>query len=164
MSELKIQSPWVIFYEEINALFKDDPDVQVKYDEDNYVIKLYVSKVNKADALMMILPLEREFGNITVKVEVIPPNNLTMDFKETFETAFAGNPCFAFAESVNHPAFGPADYLVFKPEAAQFFVDDLGDIYGAKTILYQDLAKDILKDYDLTNKMHICSALLETEK
>lgn len=160
MAELEMQSPWIIFYKELNALFEKDPDIKVVYDEKENAVKLYVDKVNKADALSMILPMERTFGNVTIKVEVIPPNNLTMDFKETFETAFAGNPCFAFVEQGNSPAIGPVDYLVFKPKAAQLFIDDLSDLHGVQTILYQDIAKDIFADYDPGHKMHICSSLL----
>ena len=160
MLELEIQSPWIILYEEINALFGSDPDIDVRYDQANYTIKIYVSKIHKADALTAILPMERTFGNITVKIEVIPPNTNEIDFTELFETAFAGNPCFDFATSVDTLALGPMDYVVFKPEATQFFVDDISDIYGAKTILYQDLAKDIFQDYDSTHKMHFCSSLI----
>ena len=160
MTKLELQSPWIIFYKELYALFQEDPDVRVVYNEEDNVIKLYVDKVCKADALSMILPSERTFGNVTVKVEVIPPNNLTMDFKETFETAFAGNPCFAFVEQVDSPAVGPVDYLVFKPQATQFFIDDLSDLHGMRTVLYQDLAKDIFADYNPEHKMHICSSSL----
>lgn len=161
MAKLDIQAPWTILYNEIKALFRDDPDVRVDCDESGTHVKLYVDKVNKAEALTMIMPTEREFGNVKMQIEVIPPNDKLMSFEETFETAFAGNPCFAFAKTIEIPGGGSIDHVMFKPKAAQFFADDLFDLYGNYTMLYQDMAKDIFGNYDPS--MHIGSSLLVEE-
>jgi hypothetical protein len=161
LENLEIQSPWIIFCKELNALFGRDPDITIQYNQDTNTIKLFVSKIHKAEALSMILPQEKVYGNVTLHIEIVPPNDNLMGFEETFNMAFAGNPCFAFAAGSESPVIGHVDYLVFKPEAAQFFIDDVGELYGNKTMLYQDVAKDVFAEYDPDGKMHICSSRVE---
>lgn len=37
----------------------------------------------------------------------------------------------------------PITYIVFKNKVVQFWNDDLSDIYGNRSTLYQDIAKEI---------------------
>ena len=41
-----------------------------------------------------------------------------------------------------------ANYVVFENKVVQFFNDDLSDIHGNKSTLYQEIAKDIFGDCD----------------
>lgn len=136
-------APWINFYREIEALFKDDPDITIEYDEDAYTIDLYVVGEKKADALAQLLPTERTFGSITAHVEVIPANRPSASRIFLYEEAFRGNPAFAYANCVPMgPSIG-ADYVVFKNRVVQYYNDDLSDINGLRSTLYQELAKDI---------------------
>ena len=72
--KIKLSSPWVRFYREIEALFGEDPAVKVAYVEKMQIIKLYVEGEEKAEAIAQLLPPERTFGDVTVKVVVIPAN------------------------------------------------------------------------------------------
>ena len=144
MARVNILSPWGEYYKKIDAFFKYDDDVRVIFDETNDVIKLYVAKNKKAAALSKILKPEKEFGNITVRVEVIPPNGVFLksiglvDIKD----AFYGNGALCKIEQID--AFGlSAAYIVFDKVVVQFFNDDLSDYNGMKSTLYENIAEDI---------------------
>ena len=38
---INLSAPWVLFYREIEALFKEDPAVRVEYDEANQTISCF---------------------------------------------------------------------------------------------------------------------------
>ena len=141
---VKLSPPWAEFYQEINALFGDDPAINVSYDEEQYVVTLRVEDQNKADALEALLPKERTFGNVTVRVHVIPANCGQSSRLSLFHRAFEGNPAFAHAISVpsSGAAFG-AEYILFRKKVVQYFMDDLSDPNGVRSTLYQDIAADV---------------------
>lgn len=148
MGNVKLSSPWVNFYREVKALFKDDPAIKIEFNEENNIIKLFVDGEEKADALMRLLPTERTFGNVTVRIEVIPANNIEVSKVELFQKAFEGNPAFSYAKVVE-PApfvFG-ASYIVFKNKVVQYFNDDLSDVNGLCSTLYQDIASDVFGNF-----------------
>ena len=87
--ELGLSSPWINFAREINAFFKEDPEVKVTYNDEENIVKLYVNSDEKADALSALLPMEKEFGNVKLNIEVIPAN---VPFFLTFENLFIVNP------------------------------------------------------------------------
>ena len=141
MENAKLAPPWIVFYEEIKALFREDPAVKVDYDEDTKAIRLYVEGAEKADALAQLLPTEKVFGNITVKVSVIPANLKSPSRLQLFQKAFEGNPAFAYI----HESSGVFDfnYVVFKAKVVQYESDNTGDLNGLTSTLYQDIAKDL---------------------
>lgn len=141
MENLKLSSPWILFYREIEALFKEDPAIKVEYNEDTQTIKLFVEGEEKADALTQLLPAERTFGNITVKVTVIPANLGNASTLQLFQKAFEGNAAFAFTYASD--GIFSANYVVFKGKVVQYPSDDIGSLNGLTSALYQDIAKDI---------------------
>ena len=156
--KIKLVSPWVNFYREIQALFKDDPDVKVVYNEDDNKVNLYVEKTDKADALSQILPTEKEFGNVVLKIEVIPANKIKINSTlDLFNIAFKDNPAFSYSQRVDGIFSNSLDYVVFKNKVVQYFNDDLGDINGIKSTLYQDIAKDVFDD----TTIHFCTDIKE---
>ena len=163
MAQLKLSSPWVIFYRELDALFKDDPEVHVVYDEDEVTVKLFVDSADKAGALTALLPHEKEFGDVTLKVMVVPANlgATYLQGDELFNTAFRGNPAFSFLKTVTGVFFQPLIYVVFRNQVVQYFNDSLGDIYGLCSTLYQDIAKDVFVPMD---NVFYCTDLPEVVK
>ena len=143
---LNLSSPWMIFYKEMEMLFKGDPEVNLSFDEDNHIINIRVDNQEKANALEKILPMEKTFGTITVKIRVIPANGYVTTKATLFEQAFNGNPVFAYLQNSSKGIYSDLAYVVFKREIAQFFADDLSDIHGFRSMLYQDIAKDIFGD------------------
>ena len=143
MKNLKLSAPWVVYYREIEALFGADPEITITIDEENYSVKLYVNNDEKAEALDKLLPTERIYGNVTVRTAVIPGNPLLEKKTSLFQTAFEGNPVFAFTKTNEGVFTIPLSYVVFKNRVVQFFADNLQDVNGNITTLYETIAKDV---------------------
>lgn len=139
---MKLSAPWYNFYREVDALFAKDPEVKVVFDEEACEIKLYVENGRKADALMQLLPEEKVFGNITLKITVIPANACNGSKLDAIQEAFLGNPALEYVWQASTP-LGNYNYVVFKNEVVQYFNDDLSDIHGNRSTLYQEIAKDV---------------------
>lgn len=139
---MKLSSPWVEFYHKIEALFAQDPEVKVVYEEENNEVKLFVENARKADALTQLLPAEKTFGNVTLKVTVVPANDVTISKADLLAEAFDGNPALSYVQHVD-AVIGSFDYAVFQNKVVQFFNDNLSDINGNKSTLYEDIAKDV---------------------
>ena len=148
---MKLAPPWITFYNEVQAMFGEDPEIKVVLDDadtDEMIIKLYVDNQVKADALEQILPIEKKFGNISVYFEVLPSNKAITKI-QLFQKAFENNPAFKFTYSAPHMGGNfPGNYVVFENKVVQFFNDELTDIHGNKSTLYQEIAKDIFEDHD----------------
>lgn len=148
---LKLSPPWITYVNEVNALFKNDPDISVVYDSSKIRLALYVKGAEKASAISQLMPLEKNFGNISLKIFVIPENggklHLIKDKEKIFIYAFENNPVLSFVLTA------PSDiwdfnsvYVVFKNEVVQFFNDNLKDIRGNMSTLYQDIAEDVFEE------------------
>jgi len=139
---LNLASPWITYAQKVNALFDKDPEVLVQYDNDTLELKLYIDNAAKADALSQLLPIEKTFGNVTLKITVIPANN-ELSKISLFRNAFAGNPIFDRVETVPFTQNAPIEYIIFTREVVSFFNDDVGDFYGAESTLYENIARDV---------------------
>ena len=146
---LKILPPWSIYSKKFQALFDGDPQIacNVNWDGINPSITLSCNNGDKVAALNEILPEEIDFGNVTFKVNIdgTPSNRAFTTKKELFETAFEGNPAFAYAVAVGDETWWMCStYVVFKNYVVQFFADNLNDCHGVISTLYETLAQDIL--------------------
>ena len=157
MENIKMVSPWIGYYKEIKSLFQEDSTVKVKYDDSKNTIKLYVEDEEKADALAQLLPNRKVFGNITVNIDVIPANKVETPKIDLFRKAFDGNGAVAYIETVDNVSSNAFHFVVFQPEIVQYYNDDLSDINGLRSTLYQDIAKEIFGEregiYFCTDKM-----------
>lgn len=145
MGNLNLSSPWVIFYRKVNELFKDDPEVALVFNDEDVILKIYVDNVEKADAISKLLPSEKSFGNVTLKIEVIPANlNKEESYADLFSKAFKGNPAFSdIISTEGHEGSFQATYILFAKKVVQFYSDNLTDPNGQTSTLYQDLAKEV---------------------
>lgn len=146
MEKLNLSAPWVTFVNELNALFEFDADVTIDYDKEENHVRLYVEGVTKADALTELLPPEKKFGNVTLKISVIPANH-AIDKVSLIEKAMDGNGVLREVIEAQRPG-GSFKYLMFDHEVAQFYNDQLDDPVGNKTMLYADIAKDVFGELD----------------
>lgn len=171
MAKLQLVSPWVNVYHELNALFREDRDVTVIFDEEGTEVKLYVNGTEKAEALEKLLPESKKFGNVTLTITVIPANpessycqtpyrrqpysvrRLANETQELFLAAFRDNPAFSFTDKVNLQT-NEVIYVVFRNEVVQYYNDDLGDCYGQCSTLYQNIAADVFEPID---NVHYCT-------
>lgn len=143
---LKLSAPWVTFYREICALFEKDKCITIKFDLDTPEIKLFVANPVKADALMKLLPDKRVYGNVELKITVIPADSKNdEDIVEVFDNAFYGNPVVKDIYGIE-TMLGKFNYCVFEKKVVQFYNDQMDDINGNKSTLYQEIAKDVFGD------------------
>lgn len=146
MARLGLSSPWVIYYREIYELFRFDPDIRVIYDEENNEVKLYVEDAVKADALMELLPTEKAFGNVSLKITVVPADNAANAGEEKLaliEKAFKNNPIVNYIKTVHGIFATDFHYVVFMNKVVQYFNDDISDAHGVKSTLYEEIARNI---------------------
>lgn len=148
MARLKLSSPWIIYYKEVDAFFKEDPEVNVVYDEEENTITLYVANGDKADALTQLLPVSREFGDVSVRHRIIPGNLGHGVNGSVLEAAFKNNNAVSYIKTIHGLFSNDLNYVVFKKEVVQYFNDDLGDINGMCSTLYQNIAKNIFIDIE----------------
>ena len=142
-----LSSPWATCAKKIMAMFKDDEEITVKFDETNYIV--YIESVNtyKIDALMKLFKPSITFGNVTLKIE---PKVINGDARKTLatrlKTAFSGNPIVSQIIEAPNP-FGDEElYLLFKKEVIQFPNDDTSDYYGNFNGLAEDFARELFKN------------------
>ena len=147
MAKVNMSSPWVIFYRKIEAMFEKDPDVVVKYDEEENKVRLYVKESEKADALNKLLPKRVTFGNVSLLIEVIPANYEGKSKIQLLDIALSGNPALDYIKTMD-TQMGVMNYVVFRNEVVQYFADNMGDAHGVCSTLYQEIAKDIFGNTD----------------
>lgn len=144
---MKLSAPWITYYRQLEALFEKDPAIQVKFDEDDLVVRLYVEGSDKAEALGTLLPSNVSFGNVTVTISVIPANKSTNKI-DLLKKAFEGNPVFSYATTIEGVMTNPISYVVFEPEVCQFWNDNLHDPHGLVSDLYENIARTIIGEDD----------------
>lgn len=150
MAIIKKSAPWVTYYREVNELFKKDKDVFVVFDEENVELKIYVKDQIKASAIQYLMPTEKEFGNVVLKIDVIPANG--KELREVSTSNIVTIACDAFRD--NDAVYMVTDvravfdlvYVIFRKEVVQFFDDNIGDINGNYSTLYEVIARNVFKD------------------
>ena len=161
-SNVKLSSPWIDYVHKLEAFFQKDPDVNIVFnDGEERKINIYVEKAAKAEALEELLPTDKTFGNVTVAINVIPAN--FGEKIDLFRNAFEGNDAVSYIETISPPfTSNPFHYIVFQKEVVQYWNDNLGDINGVRSTLYQDLAKEIFEDLDLSG-IYFCTDVDDPE-
>ena len=150
---VKLSPPWITYVKYIKALFENDPQIVIDYSEGDYVLTLIVNGIEKYQAISTLLPNKKEFGNVVLTInEVQSPNELTDE--ELFRNAFNGNDVLSDFKSFDTP-FGPQNYAVFKKEVVQFYDDNMGDINGLKSTLYEEIAREVFGEASV----HFCTSM-----
>ena len=160
MENTKLSPPWWEFYQKMEAMFGQDPEIHINFDEKEMVLKLFVDSQPKAGALTQVLPSEKEFGNVTLKIEIVPSNKAG-DISQLYKTAFNGNPVFSNVIEIDQPGLPHFSYVIFKPLVVQFYDDNLMDAYGNVTTLHQDIARDI---FDNEDGVYFCTENMQNKE
>ena len=150
MAKLNMSAPWYVYYNELCALFKEDSEVHIVYDEMDQIINIYVENQAKADAMDEVLPKVMTFGSIDLEINVVPANNLNRRKSKgnIFKDLYADNPVCSDIVTVEGVFTNPLTYVIFRKEVVQYYNDDLGDAHGICSTLYQDIAKRVFKGQD----------------
>jgi len=142
--EVGISSPWMTYYKKLVALFNDDPDLEVLWDDDTKTVTIESINTFKIMALEKLLDPTVTFGNVTITVKCLVKNGSEDTAATLFRTAFAGNPHFSKVVETTITAIDET-FVLFKPEVIQFFNDDLTDYYGNWNGLAEDITRDVIK-------------------
>lgn len=156
--KINLVTPWAEYFNQLGAFFKKDDDVRVEYDNEAMVIKIYVDGDAKAEALSKLLPTSKKFGNVEVKVDIIPANPLDASRIGLFKKAFEGNRAVADIETISDISSNDFSFVIFEPEVVQYYNDDLSDFNGICSTLYQDLAKELFGE---TEGCYFCTEKIE---
>lgn len=152
VKKLRLSPPWVVYQRQVQALFENDPDVEIEtaQGKEGPEITLYVEKSLKAAALARMLPECKDFGSGTVcRLSVVPGNGATAmpkapeDAAELAMAAFSGNAAVDEIRQVSKGLFKDLAYVAFKREVVQFPADNLGDINGNWNGLYETVAREV---------------------
>lgn len=147
-----LSPPWCIFYREVQALFGGDEEIKLFYNESENEIKFFVDNATKAEALAEILPEQIMFGNVVLNISIVPANTKkvkTYQHESVFDIAFRDNPAYSYSKTYTGVFTNPITYVVFRKKVVQYYTDNLGDINGICSTLYQDIAKDVLAPTDV---------------
>ena len=148
-NKLKLSPPWVTYAHELEALFGEDPAIKVVFDDgDDKEITLFVEGSEKADALMQLLPVKKDFGGVSVRVTVRPANDDTYvpSKADLIAKAFENNPVLSNIIDTGPNVAFPATYFVFANKVVQYYNDQMDNPYGIKSTLYENIARDVLDD------------------
>lgn len=148
---LKISPPWVTYINMLEALFGNDSEINIVPDDGGRNVDIYVENAEKAAAIGCLLPEEVFFGNVKLCITIIPANcdlDNIPDFtyrskKELFDVVFHGNPVYSASYEVLGLFSNVLTYVVFKNKVVQFFNDNLNDIHGNVSTLYENIAREL---------------------
>lgn len=174
----KLSPPWVTLFNQIKALFEQDPEIKIEFINDPPTVKLYVENNEKAEALAALLPYQIDLGSTALNINVIPSNtglpfvgHLTFN-KESqymsstsvdllFQRAFKRNPILNTVCVIDEIFSNHFVYVEFKPEIVQFYNDNLGDLNGNLTTIYEVIARDIFNENPNLKGIFYCTATVE---
>lgn len=165
MAKLKLSPPWVLYYKKLSALFDKDSTIRIIYDEDNMEVKIYSTWERKTKALLFLLPEVVSFGDVELKITIVPANVENNNYhieKKKFTTGdittcqaaidilfdpneYCGNKHVKDIASIDTP-YGVFLYVIFKKEVIQYYEDNFSDFYGNCSTLCETIAKEIFKD------------------
>jgi len=148
---INVSSPWVCEFRKYQVLFEQDQDIKLAFDNSNPTIKMYISGQDKYEALSQLLPAEKKFGGVTLRIQLIPANNLKLSKLDQFRRAFAGNPIVTDFISVPKDMIESTnnfDYVAFQKVVVQYHDDSLNDPHGNRSALYQDIANEVFENHD----------------
>lgn len=170
---LRISAPWQEFRNKLAALFAQDPQIKVEAveasDDPGYDYEMSICAYShvKANALMELLGNAARFGMIQLKILIYDmENGITASTRSRlYRDLFEGNPVFDSIQHVTGLTGTEHAYVQFKPEALQYFDDDLQDPRGNASVLPQDIARDVFKsDSWATTGVSFCTAEVATEE
>lgn len=141
--QMKITSPWITYVNQVKCMFADDTDVIVEYNDDKKNLVLKVFDSHRADALTQLLPIRKDFGGVILHISVVTENKIEPSFAELVEKAMDGNPHFSQLIKVPMQDGKSFNYLMFEPEVAQYWNDNLADPHGNVSTVFADLAQDV---------------------
>lgn len=146
MDKAKMSPPWDTYVKKIKALFEEDEEIRIEYNENNNVLNLYVDNTDKAEALNKLLPDKVVFGAVELKIVVIPANKKELSVSDLFKEAFKNNPKVENIVTVEGAFDNPMTYIAFEKKVIQYYSDNIGDLYGNTSTLLENIAREVFEN------------------
>ena len=164
-----IIAPWYEYQKQIKALFEREPQITVgevyepEGHEVDFAFDIQVRSHEKFTALDGLLPATKEYGNVTLGIEIFDEANITAadDLAVIYKTLFRDNPIVQDIVVVPDHFGTPQVYILFRPEVIQYYRDELTDYNGLFSGLAQDIAREVFEDE--TGNVHFCTAPLTVD-
>lgn len=141
---LNLADPWIIYWRQLKELFWGDEEIDIFYNDEEKRITIRVDNTDKYNALNLLLPGEKEFGNVKIGIVVIPSNLGQKSRADYIKDLFKNNPEISRIQTIENVFGNPVTYVAFRPDIVQYPADNLHDINGNKTTLREDLARELL--------------------
>jgi len=153
-----LSPPWYTYWNKIKSTVGASPSIKVSDLEPtspaNYKVTIRSDNGGEANALAQILASSATFGNISLSVVVINPEQIIINptspeiVINLFNTAFRSNPLYVEAKS--KPLLAGSTEIVFPifaEKVVQFFNDDLTDYYSNANLVAADAFKAVLQSH-----------------
>lgn len=145
MAKIGLSTPWIEYVRKLHLLLGQDPEINIVYDNEATEVKVYVDNQIKSDALAKKLPKEKIFGNVKLKITVIPSNKEDSEI-DVFRKIFNGNPILKEIVIGDTSMPFSLSHVIFENKVVQFFNDCLNDPNGLESTMYEDIARDVFED------------------
>lgn len=151
--KLGLRSPWELHERKLWAMFRKDDEVDLDYNETERKYILRVKTAKKANALSQLMPTEVVFGNVTCRVCIVPANvgEVLPDDAPAIEivrAAFEGNAAVEAIRPVSRGFFKDLCYVVFENCVVQYDADNIADVNGNVSTLYENIAREVFTKAD----------------
>ena len=147
MENTRLVPPWNEYVIKIKALFEMDHEIQIRYDQDDVILYLFVDNSDKYEALINLLPEEVDFGGQKLTIKIIPANG-EKNVRQYMKTLFKENPVVHKIEDVAGPLSNPMTFIEFNKQIVQYYNDNIGDLHGNRTTVLEEIAREVFENKD----------------
>lgn len=147
---ISLSPPWIGYTSMLEELFGYDPEITIVNNPSSEApeVTLLVNNQVKADAIAKLLPIEKNFGGVVLKIFVKPANSEETP-ADVLRKAFQGNPVLHDVVTFPNPQGVPMTYVEFVKDVVQYWDDRLDDPNGYHSTLYEDIAREVFEDVDV---------------
>lgn len=169
MEAIKISPPWYTYWNMVNSLFEKDEEVtvgQIDKLEDGvtYGFTIEVRSHDKWAALKEILPEQKTFGKVALKIDIIDKDETHgKSVAGLFKKAFKDNPIVDEVLELEDHVHSKHTFVMFAPEVFQFYNDNMMDLNGNWTGIAEQMAKEVFEDFANIG-VHFCTSKIEKEE
>ena len=148
-NKVKMSPPWDGHMSMLASFFAGDSRVKVGYCGDNNVGTIEVFDTKMYVALQQVMRQKVKFGNVTLKISIIPANSVKafkgeMTDLQALKEVLKGNPAFSKIKSEKGGMFDFV-FCIFKPLVIQWYNDNLGNPWKLTTSTYEKQADFVFK-------------------
>lgn len=145
---VKLSPPWDGHMSMLASFFAGDGRVKVGYCDDTRTGTIEVLDSRMYDALSQVLRTSIRFGNVTLKLNLVPKFEPKVCPKmtdlEALKVVLAQNPAFSKVK-VQKAAAGAFVFVLFKPVVLQWYNDNLGNPWKLTTSTHELQADRVFK-------------------